>query len=87
MTVLSRVMWAAAVIVGVIVIVTQHIGYLHRRRPVTFGAFLETGGWIIITLVALAAVGGGMTGPSTRVVEVSAAIVGALFIGLGGQFK
>ncbi len=87
MTALSRVAWAAVAMVGVIVIVTHHREYFRRSRPLTFGAFLETGGWIILTLVALAAVGGGMIGPGTRVVEFAAAIVGALCIGLGGQFK
>jgi hypothetical protein len=67
-------------IVGGIVIVTHHIGYFHRSRPLTFGAFLQTAGWIILTLVALAAAAGGMDGARTRTLEVAQVVVGAFLI-------
>ena len=87
MSVLSSVIWAAVVVLGLIVVVAQHAGYFRRTRPMSFAAFLETAGWIVITLVAVAVLGGGMISPHTRVVEIAAAIVGALLIGVGGQFK
>ncbi len=87
MSVLSSVIWAAVAVLGLIVVVAQHIGYFRRTRPMSFAAFLETAGWIVITLVAGAALGGGMISPNTRVVEIAAAIVGALLIGIGGQFR
>ncbi len=69
------------------VIVQQHIAYLRRTRPYSFGAFLETAGWIIILLVAIAALFGGLLAPGTRAVEIAAAIVGVLFIGIGSSFR
>jgi len=87
MTVVSIVIWAAIAILGLVVVVSQHVGYFRKIRPMSFAAFLETGGWIIITLVALAALRGGMINPGTRVVEIAAAIVGVLLIGIGGQFR
>ncbi len=80
-----RLVWAAVAAVGLGAIIAQHVGYFRKRRPLTFGAFLETTGWITITLVAVAALGGGMVHPGTRVVEITAALVGLLFIVIGGQ--
>lgn len=72
---------------GFIIVVFHHAGYLRRTRPLTFGAFLETGGWIVVTLVAIAASGGGMAEPRTRIVEIGAGAVGVLLIGIGSQFR
>lgn len=87
MSVFSSAIWAAVAVLGLVVVVAQHVGYFRKTRPMSFAAFLETAGWILITLVAVAALGGGMIMPNTRVVEVTAAVVGALLIGIGGQFK
>ena len=87
MTVWPRVAGGVVAIVGGIVIVTHHIRYLRRTRPFTFGAFLQTGGWIIIALVAVAAAAGGWDPGRTQTVEVAQVLVGALLIGLGGKFK
>ncbi|HVH32449.1 MAG TPA: hypothetical protein VNA31_12425 [bacterium] len=74
-------------IVSGIVIVTHHIGYFRHSRPLTFGAFLQTGGWIIIALVAAAAAAGGVDKPRTQTVEVAQALVAVLLIGFGGKLK
>lgn len=87
MSVLSSVIWAVVAVLGLIVVVAQHAGYFRKTRPMSFAAFLETAGWILITLVAVAAWGGGMISPNTRVIEIAAAVVGALLIGIGGQFR
>jgi len=73
--------------VALVVIVRQHLGYFRRRRPFSFAAFLETAGWIIVALVAGAALLGGFAHPGTRVMEVAAAIVGALCIAFGSTFR
>ncbi len=69
------------------VIVQQHIAYFRRARPYSFGAFLETAGWMILLLVAIAALSGGLLAPGTRTVEIAAAIVGVLFVGIGASFR
>lgn len=83
----APLVWGVIAAVGLSVIVAHHTGYFRNRRPLTFGAFLETTGWIIITLCAVAAAGGGLGRPGTRAVEIAAAIVGILLIGIGGHFK
>ncbi len=87
MTMWPRVAGAVVAVVCGIVIVTHHIGYFRRSRPLTFGAFLQTGGWIIIALVAVAAAAGGLERARTQTVEVAQALVGALLIGLGSKLK
>jgi threonine/homoserine/homoserine lactone efflux protein len=82
-----RVAGGGVAIVCGIVIVTHHIRYFRRSRPLTFGAFLQTGGWIILALVAVAAAAGGWDRAKTQTVEVAQAMVGVLLIGLGGKFK
>ena len=72
---------------ALVVVVRQHIAYLRRSRPLTFGAFLETSGWIIILLAAIGGVYGGLAHPGTRVVEAASAVVGVLFIVLGSSFR
>lgn len=71
---------------GLAIVVLHHVAYFRRTRPFSFGAFLETAGWIIITLVAIFGLAGGFAGPGTRIVEIAAAIVAVLFIGIGSQF-
>jgi threonine/homoserine/homoserine lactone efflux protein len=80
------VVWIVAA-VALVVIIRHHAGYLRRARRLTFGAFLETAGWIIVLLVAVAAAFGGLAHPGTRVVEIASAVVGVLFIVLGGAFR
>lgn len=87
MNILWRLMLGALATVGVVVVVFHHVAYFHRRRPYSFAAFLETAGWIVVTLAAIAAFGGGLPSSETRAVEIAAAIVGALLIGIGSQFK
>ncbi len=87
MTTLSRLVWVAVAAVGLGVVVAHHVAYFRKKRPLSFAAFLETGGWIILVLVASAAGAGGMAHPSTRVVEIAAAAVALLFIAIGGQFR
>ncbi len=87
MSLFLSAIWAVVAVLGLVVVVAQHVGYFRRTRPMSFAAFLETAGWILITLVAGAALGGGMVSPNMRVVEIAAAIVGALLIGIGGQFR
>jgi len=87
MTMWPRVAGAVVAIVCGIVIVTHHVGYFRRSRSLTFGAFLQTGGWIIIALVAAAAAAGGLARVRTQTVEVAQALVGALLIGLGSKLK
>lgn len=85
------IVWRAAFLVptavGAVVLIRHHTGYLWRRRPTSFAAFLETAGWIIITLVGLAGAGGGFESASTRTVEIAAALVGLALIGIGYNFR
>ena len=87
MTVWPRVAGGVVAIVCGMVIVTHHIGYVRRSRSLRFGAFLQTGGWIIIALVAVAAAAGGLERARTQTVEVAQALVGALLITLGSKLK
>ena len=73
--------WLAAAACAV-VIVRHHIAYFRRARPFSFGAFMETGGWIVLLLVALGAPTG-LAHPGTRIVEIATGAVGLLFIGIG----
>lgn len=75
----------AAVIL--LVVIRHHVDYLRRARAYSFGAFLETAGWIILLLVAVGAAAGGLARPGTRVVEVASGIMGLLFITLGAAFR
>jgi len=70
-----------------IVIIRQHIGYFRRARRMTFGAFLETAGWVIVFLAAVAALRGGLAHPDTRVVELSTGIAGGVCIALGSVLR
>ncbi len=83
---IARLVWGALAIAGLSLIVAHHVGYFRRRRPLTFGAFLETTGWIIVTLFAIAAFGGGLVPPGTRAVEIVAVSVGLVFVLIGGRF-
>lgn len=87
MSLLARVMLWAVAAGSAVVIVRQHVGYLRRLRSYSFGAFLETAGWIIILLVSVAALYGGLEAPGTRAVEIAAAIVALLFVGIGSSFR
>jgi threonine/homoserine/homoserine lactone efflux protein len=82
-----RVAGGVVAIMSGIVIVTHHIGYFRHSRSLTFGAFLQTGGWVIIALVAVAAAAGGLERARTQTVEVAQALVGALLITLGSKLK
>ncbi len=84
---MSEVLWILVASGGLAIVVAHHLAYFRKTRPTSFGAFVETAGWLILVLVAIAAVGGGMGQPSTRVVEIAAAIVGLLLVGVGAQFK
>ena len=83
MTPLLLVVGGLAAAVSAVVIVRKHVAYFRRVRPFSFGAFLETGGWIILLLVALGALSSGLAESGTRIVEIAAAVVGLLFIGIG----
>ncbi len=87
MSLLARALLWAITAAAAVVIVRQHVGYLRRNRSYSFGAFLETAGWIIILLVSVAALYGGLEAPGTRAVEIAAAIVGVLFVGIGSSFR
>lgn len=63
-------------------VVGHHIGYFRGRRPPTFGAFLETAGWLILFLVAIAAPSA-VKDPGLVRVEIAAGFVGLLCV-LGG---
>lgn len=78
--------WTVAA-VALLIVIRQHVAYFRRARPFSFGAFLETAGWIILLLVAIGAAYGGLAHPGRRVVEVAAGIVGFLFIALGAAFR
>jgi hypothetical protein len=87
MTTWLRIAGGVVAIMSGIVIVTHHIGYFRHSRSVSFGAFLQTGGWIILALVAAAAAAGGVDRARTQTVEVAQVLVGVLLIGLGGKLK
>lgn len=69
------------------IVIRQHAAYLRRRRPFTFRAFLETAGWLVIVLAAGAASWGGFESDGTRVVEVSALVIGVLFVAIGSHVR
>ena len=83
----ARLVWGAVAAIGLGVIIAHHVRYFRKRRPLSFGAFLETTGWIIITSCAIGALGGGLARAGTRAVETAAAIVGLAFLIIGGRFK
>lgn len=78
--------WLAAA-VCLLVVIRHHVAYFRRTRPFSFGAFLETGGWIILLLAALGALGGGLAASGTQIVEVVAGGMGLLFIGIGSSVR
>jgi len=61
-------------------VLMHHIAYFRRVRQPTFGAFLETGGWLILLLVALSVLAGGLRDPGTARVGAVSAAVGVLCI-------
>lgn len=87
MTTWLRIAGGVVAIVSGIVIVTHHMGYFRHSRSLSFWAFLQTGGWVILALVAASAAAGGVDRARTQTVEVAQALVGVLLIGLGGKLK
>lgn len=83
---LFAVIWIALAL-ALIVVIRQHVLYFRRARPLTFGAFLETAGWITILLVAAGAAAGGLAHPGTRIAEIASAVVGVLLILIGSAFR
>ncbi len=83
---MGRVPWLVLLGTGLYVVVRHHTAYLFRRRKMTFGAFLGTAGWIILSLVALAALGGGWSDLRTRPVELIAGLLGVTFVGIGWRY-
>ncbi len=86
MSPVERLVWLVLLGSGLYVIVKHHAGYLFRRRATSFGAFLNTAGWIVLTLVALAVMGGWLSAPGTRLVELAIGLVGVVLIGIGWRF-
>jgi hypothetical protein len=82
-----RWLFLPVMVVALAVVIRQHADYLRRLRPATFRPFLETAGWLIISLASGAAYGGGFESPGTRVVEVSAFVVGLLFVAIGSHTR
>ncbi len=85
MSLVERILWWAIAGSDVIIIVRHHVAYLRQQRAFTFGAFLETAGWIVITLVGVAALGGVLSTPGTRTVEITAGIVDTTRVGIGAH--
>ena len=83
----GRLLWMAAVVVTGVVVVRHHRDYLRGRRPLSFGAFLETSGWIVLLLVAVSGLAAGPPQPSARIVQIAAAAVGVLLVGVGGMAR
>ncbi len=75
MAVLNYALATVLMVAAAVILVGQHVAYFRRVRPPTFGAFLETAGWLILLLVALGALGG-LADPGTRRVELASAAVG-----------
>ncbi|HEY6101738.1 MAG TPA: hypothetical protein VI007_00780 [bacterium] len=78
--------WIGAAVCAAI-IVRHHLAYFRRTRPYGFGAFMETGGWIILLLAAFGALAGGLGQAGTRLVEIAASVVGLLFVGIGSNLR
>lgn len=78
--------WAAAIACGVVV-VRHHVAYYRHRRPLRFGAFMATAGWIILLLVMLRAVSAGLGDAGTRIVGIAVTVVSGLFIGIGSLLR
>ncbi|HEV8352654.1 MAG TPA: hypothetical protein VGR24_00475 [bacterium] len=73
--------------IALAVLVSHHIAYFRRARIPSFGAFLETAGWMILLLVALAALGGGLRDPGTARVEAATATVGVICAVVGWRLR
>jgi hypothetical protein len=82
-----RWLFLPVMVVAFGIVVRQHIDYLRHRRPFTFRAFLQTAGWLVITLAAVAAFGGGLESTGTRMAEISAFAIGGLFVAIGTHIK
>lgn len=83
----SRWLSLAVMFIALVAVVRHHAQYLRRLRPTSFGAFLETAGWIAVTLVAAAGYWGGFESRGTRIIEIAAAAVGIVFIAAGSYFR
>ena len=83
----NRWLSLAVAFAALVVVVRQHAQYLRRLRPTSFGAFLETGGWIVVTLVAAAGYWGGFESRGTRIIEIAAGAAGIVFIAAGSYFR
>jgi hypothetical protein len=87
MTATARGLTWLLLAVALLVVVRHHHQYFRRARPLSFSAFLETAGWLIVVLVAAGALYGGWAHPGTRILEIAAGVVGALFIILGAAWR
>lgn len=86
MTVLRWLFFPVA-LVALGIVIRHHAEYLRRRRPFTFRAFLETAGWLVVTLASAAASWGGLESAGTRVVEISAFAIGVLLVAIGSHVR
>jgi len=81
---------AGAVILAAVtltILVRHHVAYFRGLRAPTFGAFLETAGWLILLLVALGALGGGLENPGTARVELASGIIAASCVVAGWRLR
>lgn len=83
MPLFSYVFATVLLVAAAVIVVAQHVAYYRRVRPPTFGAFLETAGWLIVFLVALGVIGGGLESPGTSRAEIASAVVGLACIAAG----
>ncbi len=80
---LGYVLASVLLVAAAVIVAAQHVAYFRRVRPPSFGAFLETAGWLIVMLVALGALGGGLGAPGTLSVEIGSALVGLACVAAG----
>jgi len=85
--IILRWFFLPVMVVALAAVIRHHTDYLRRRRPATFRAFLETAGWLVIALASAAAYWGGLESPGTRVVELSAFVIGLLFVAVGSHMR
>ncbi|HXF82879.1 MAG TPA: hypothetical protein VNN19_09025 [bacterium] len=87
MTATARALTWLVLAVALLVVIWHHWQYFRRARPLSFSAFLETAGWLIVVLVAVAALYGGWAHPGTRILEIASGVVGVLFIIFGAAWR
>jgi hypothetical protein len=80
---LLRLVLGIAFAGSAVIMLVQHAQYAVGRRPREFFAFLETSGWLVLTL----ATGVALFRLASGVLSVSAGAVGVIFVVVGALLR